>query len=279
MKKWLMFFLVVGSAWACSSLAGAEGRTIVKFRNDVVVREGMRVRDAVAIGGHVIVNGVVEHDAVAIGGSVFMGSRAVVGRNAVSVGGTVEKAEGAEIRGEQIEVNLPGLASVLTSVPKGSRYVLRRAFRVISFIAFIGFLALALLIVAILPKPVSSISAAVEDSPLKVTLCGLLGVMLIVPLAIFLVLSVVGIVLIPLEIFLVVCALLVGYIAVAQLIGKKITAALRRPNQPMLLETFCGLALLWVIGWVPVLGCLVKAVAGLLGLGGVIASLLSIGKA
>ncbi len=192
MKKWLVCLQVVGVVLGFHSLARAEGRTIVKFGSDLVVEERMRVRDAVAVGGHVTVNGVVEHDVVAVAGSVVLGSNAVVGRNVVSVGGAIEKAEGAEVRGDLIEVNIPGLSSVLRSVSWPSRQELRWAFGIISFIAFLGFLTLALLIVAILPKPVGLISSAVENSTLKIALWGLLGAVLIVPLAVFLVLSVVG---------------------------------------------------------------------------------------
>ncbi len=278
MKKWFATLLLVGLVLGVRSLAEAEGRTIVKFWSDIVVEEGMRVRDAVAIGGNVTVDGIVEHDAVAVAGSVFLGSKAVVGRNVVSVGGAIEKAEGAVVRGDLTEVSIPGMSSVLRSVSWPSWEQLWWVFGIISFVAFTGFLALALVIVAVFPKPVGLISAAVEDSPLRVALWGLLGVLLIVPLAIFLAVSVVGIVLIPLEMFTVVCAFLVGYIAVAQLIGKKIITALKRADQPMLWEAFWGLIILWVIGWVPILGWLVKAVAALLGLGGVIAVLLSARK-
>ncbi len=278
MKKWFATLLLVGLVLGVRSLAEAERRTIVKFWSDIVVEEGMLIRDAVAIGGNVTVDGIVEHDAVAVAGSVILGSKAVVGRNVVSVGGAIEKAEGAVVRGDLTEVNIPGMSSVLRSVSWPSWEELRWAFGIISLVAFVGFLALALVIVAVFPKPVGLISAAVEDSPLRVALWGLLGVLLIVPLAIFLAVSVVGIVLIPLEMFTVVCALLVGYIAVAQLIGKKIITALKRSDRPMLWEAFWGLIILWVIGWVPILGWLVKAVVALLGLGGVIAVLLSARK-
>ena len=281
MKKWFATLLLVGLVLGARSLAEAERRTIVKFWSDIVVEEGMRVRDAVAIGGNVTVDGIVEHDAVAVAGSVILGSKALVGRNVVSVGGAIDKAEGAVVRGDLTEVSIPGMSSVLRSVSWPSWEELRWAFGIISFLsflAFVGFLALALVIVAVFPKAVGLISAAVEDRPLRVALWGLLGVLLIVPLAIFLAVSVVGIVLIPLEMFIVVCALLVGYIAVAQLIGKKIITALKRPDRPMLWEAFWGLIILWVIGWAPVLGWLVKAVVALLGLGGVIAVLLGARK-
>ena len=278
-RQQLACFLAMGLVLGLQSLAGAEDRTIVKFGSDLVIEEGMRVRDAVVIGGHITVNGVVEHDVVAVAGSVMLGSEAVVGRNAVSVGGTIDRAEGAEVQGDIVEVNIPGLASALTAAFWSNWEGLRWALTIISFIAFLGFLALALLTVALLPKPVGLISSAVENHTLKVGLWGILAMALIVPLAILLAVSVVGIVLIPLYVFLVVCAFLVGYIAVARLIGNKITIALKTPDRPMLWETFLGLIVLWTIGWVPIVGWLVKGVSALLGLGGVIACLLSARKA
>jgi MFS family permease len=271
--------LALGLVLGLQSLAGAEGRTIVKFWSDLVVEDAMRVRDAAVIGGHITVNGIVEHDVVALGGSVMLGPESVVGRNVVSVGGAIDKSEGAEVQGDIVEVNIPALASGLTSVFRDNWQGLRWAFQIIALIAFIGFLALALLVIALLPKPVGLVSAAVENHTLKAAMWGLLGMVMIVPLAIFLAVSVVGLVLMPLYGFLVACAFLAGYIAVAHLIGKKILAALKKADRPMLWETFLGLIVLWAIGWVPIVGWMVNGAVGLLGLGGVIACLISARKA
>ena len=278
-RRQLACFLAMGLVLGFQSLAGAEGRTIVRVGSDIVVEQAMRVRDAVAVGGHVTVNGVVEHDVVAVGGSIMLGPESVVGHNVVSVGGAIDRAEGAEVQGDIVEVNLPVLASSLTSIFRDNWQGLLWAFQILALIAFIGFLALALLVIALLPKPVGLVSAAVENSTLKAALWGLLGMVMIVPLAIFLAVSVVGLVLMPLYGFLVACAFLAGYIAVAHLIGKKITTALKRPDQPMLWETFLGLIVLWAIGWVPIVGWMVNGVAALLGLGGVIVALLGTRKA
>lgn len=278
MKQLLGYVLVAAMVLAFRSPAAADTRTIVRFGSDIVVEEAVRVRDAVAIGGHVTVNGVVEHDVVAVGGSIMLGPESVVGRNVVSIGGAIDKAEGAEVQGDIVEMNLPILASSLTSAFRDSWQELRWAFQILSFIAFVGFLALALLVIALLPKPVGLVAAAVQSDTLRVALWGLLGMVLIVPLAFFLAVSVVGLVLIPLYGFLVLCALLAGYIAVAQLIGRKFATALKRPDQPMIWETFWGMLILWAISWVPILGWLANGVAGLLGLGGVITCLLSARK-
>ena len=102
-----------------------------------------------------------------------------------------------------------------------------------------------------------------------------IGGNVVVPLAIFLAISVIGIPLIALEIFLIGIAFLVGYIAIAQLIGDKIAALMQRPALGVIWLTVMGLLALWFIGWVPFLGSLVKAVVIVLGFGGVLATLFS----
>jgi hypothetical protein len=279
MRQLLGYGLVLILVLGLRAPAGAEGRTVVRFGSDLVIEDEMVFRDAVVIGGNVTVNGVVEHDVVAVGGSIMLGPESVVGHNVVSVGGAIDKAEGAEVQGDTVEVNLPVLASSLTSIFKENRQALRWAFQILALIAFVGFLALALLLISLLPKPVGLIAAAIEDHALKAALWGVLGTVLIVPLAIFLAISVVGLLFMPLYGFSVACSFLIGYIAVAQLVGKKITTGLKRPEAPMIWRTFWGLIILWTISWVPVLGWLVNGVAALLGLGGVIVALLPTRKA
>ena len=104
-------------------------------------------------------------------------------------------------------------------------------------------------------------------------LWAVLGLVVLVPLAFFLVISAVGIPLIALEVFLVAIAFLVGYIAIAQLIGDKIAVLMKRPAISVLWVTVMGLLALWLVGWVPFLGSLVKAAVIVLGFGGVLATL------
>ena len=127
--------------------------------------------------------------------------------------------------------------------------------------------------VAVLPKPFNLISNTVQQNLGKVMLWAVLGLVVLIPLAVFLVISVVGIPLIALEVFLVGIAFLVGYIAIAQLIGDKIAALIKRPALSAIWLTVMGLLALWFIGWVPFLGSLVKAVVIVLGFGGVLATL------
>ncbi len=276
MKRALVCMLLAGLLLGICTLAGAESRNLVKLGGDLVVGPGMEPRDAVAIGGDVQVEGSVERHVVAVGGSISLGPEAQVGGDVISIGGIIEKEEGAQVRGNLVEVTLPGLSSLITSLSQGNWREYFWPIRFISIIASIGLLALSLVIVSIFPKPVGAISATIETHTLKAIGWGLLGILLVAPIALLLAISIVGIVLIPLEIVFVICGVLIGYIAAGQLLGKKITVALRKPNQPMFWETLWGLIFLTVIGWVPFLGHLVKSVAALVGWGGVIYSLVNI---
>jgi hypothetical protein len=101
-------------------------------------------------------------------------------------------------------------------------------------------------------------------------MAGLLGTIIIFPLGFLLLISIVGIVLIPLEIILVGCMVILGYIAVGQLIGKRITIALKKSDQSILLETAIGMAVLCSTALIPFAGWMIKGIAIFLGFGGVI---------
>jgi hypothetical protein len=249
---------------------GALANDRVRIGGDVVVEKGMTVKDAVAVGGNVTVNGVVKKSAVAVGGSIFLGPDAVVRKDVVCIGGFIDKQEGARIDGDIVEMGIPGLKAILPyfyeETPAGWLVVFE-------IITFAGLLALALLIVALIPGPVGLISDNVRQNHLKAIFCGILGLLVIVPLAIFLMITIIGIPLVALEVLLVGGAMLVGYIAMAQFVGDRLAATIKRPGLNILWATVLGLTLLWVIGWVPFLGPAVKSAAALLGFGAVLVTL------
>ena len=274
MQKWISGLILVICIFGVYSNTDAKNvKDIVKIGNDVVVEEGERVGDAVAVGGNVTVRGTVEGDAVAVGGSVTLGPQAIVEGDAVSVGGRIHKDLGAKIHSDMVEVDVPGISSFKPSMPE---WHWRRWFWGFRMVTFIGCLALALLIVAIMPRQIGLISDAIEKDTLKTVLWGLLGIALIVPGALLLTMSIVGIPLVPVELILVVCAAIIGYIAIAQLIGKKMAIALKRTDLPIFWETFWGVFMLGIIGFVPVLGWLVKGIASLIGFGAVILTLVRV---
>ena len=78
MNKW---FLIIAFSLplAIFSPGSAEARNKVRIGGNVVVDEGTEVKDAVAVGGSVTVNGRVRDSAVAVGGSIILGPNAVMG--------------------------------------------------------------------------------------------------------------------------------------------------------------------------------------------------------
>jgi hypothetical protein len=252
--------------------SGAQANDRVRIGGDVVVEKGMTVKDAVAVGGNVTVNGVVNKSAVAVGGSVFLGPDAVVRKDVVCIGGVIEKHEGSRIGGDIVEMSIPGFKAILPYLYEKPSMGWLVVFEIITFA---GLLALALLVVALIPGPVGLISDNVRQNLLKVILCGLLGLLVIIPLAIFLMITVIGIPLVALEVLLVGGAMLIGYIAMAQLVGNRLAAAIKRPGINILWGTVLGLTLLWAIGWVPFLGPAVKSAATLLGFGAVLVTIFS----
>jgi hypothetical protein len=269
-KLGLMLLIVLGLMFGAGLARASEDKNIIKIGSDVTIESGMKVRNVVTIGGQITVDGVVDNNVVAIGGSVVLTKRAVVGGNVLSLGGVIVSARDAQVSGSLTEINSSNLYETLTAALSSEWEGWSWIFAVISLAIFLVILVVALLIAALLPKPVRIVAEAIRENTFKVVLCGLLGLVLIAPLALLLTVSVVGIALIPLEVIIVVCSVLLGFIAVGQLIGGKVLHRFKRPNRGMVRETFWGLIVLWIIGWIPYIGWMVKAVAIVLGLGAVL---------
>jgi hypothetical protein len=250
--------------------AGAESPNIVKIGSDITVEEGTKVNNVLSIGGQVTVDGVVENNIVAVGGSVVLSGKAVVGGNIYVLGGITVRGRGSEVYGNITEFNTDdisgAIANALSEEWEGWSWI----FAIVSISIFLGVLLLTIITVFLIPKPIRLISSAIREKPFKVTVWGIGGLVLVVPLAVLLAVSVVGIVLIPLEMTIVLCAVLLGFIAVSQLVGRKLFAVLKRQNQSLMRETVWGLIVLWLIGWIPYVGWMIKMCSIVLGLGGVL---------
>lgn len=270
MKKKTALLLILGLFFCSVSTVSADSSNIVKIGSDVTIEEGTKVRNVLAIGGQITIDGVVDNHIVAIGGSVVLTGKAVVGGSVFCIGGIIVKGRGAEVYGNLTEINADDISAAIANALSEEWEGWSWIFAIISISIFLGVLLLTFLTVFLIPKPIRLISSAIKEKPLKVTVWGLAGLVLIVPLAVLLAISVVGIVLIPLEMTIVLCAVLVGFIAVSQLVGRKLFTVLKRHDQSMVRETIWGLIILWLIGWIPYVGWIVKMCAIVLGLGSVL---------
>ena len=269
MKKTLMAIVVI-FVMSFAAGAAAENTTIFKIGEDVLIEEGSRVNHVLTINGQITVTGTVEGNVIAMGDSVVLTRKALVKGNVVVLGGVLVKAKGADVQGTITEINSSNISEVITHVLSDEWEGWSWVFAIFSLTIFFSILIIAILMVLLIPKPIQVIAASIREETMKITLWGLLGLVLVVPLAILLTVSVIGIVLIPLEMILVVVAGLLGLIAVSQLVGRKLYALFKRPGQHICRETFWGLVVLWSVGWIPYIGWMIKVLALMMGLGAVI---------
>jgi hypothetical protein len=267
----LTAFLLLSVATVSHARVLVKDTSVVKLNEDINMGQGLIFKDLVAIKGNVNVKGDVGGDIVAVLGSVHLFPTARVAGDVVSIGGKIVRDEGAKVKGEITEIVIgkggEKMAEVYAPLIVGMGVA---GLLVLKALAFLGFIGLSMIIVSFMTGQIGAISSKIEKEWLKTLLWGILGFVLIGPVAILLAITVIGIPLIIVEMILVSIAMLAGYIAVSQLIGKKFTKAIRRPNQPMIVEVLWGLAILFLVDMIPVLGMIVKCLAMTFGFGSAI---------
>jgi hypothetical protein len=227
-------------------MAGEEdGEDRVAFGQDLVIEEREVVEgDAVCIGGNLTVKGTVKGDAVSVGGKLTVASTAVIDGDAVSVGGTTDISPEAEVGGEKVAVegDIPGLKGVkwLSIAGRAASDLTKRVVEVVKEVVFFGFLMLvALLLTAFLPRQFGRVDEHLAGDFPRSTLAGV-GIMILLPLSlVFMVLSIIGILFIPIVVLAAVLAVLVGYVAMARIIGRRLVG-----DKHVMFQIFIGLLLL-----------------------------------
>lgn len=264
-------FIIVALLLTVFLASVAEAKNIFKIGGDVTVSSEQQVKSVFVVGGQVTVDGLVEKSVVAIFGSVILTSRAVVRGNVVAVGGIVAEGNGAQVFGDISEINSSNLAAAIESIFRGEMEGWSLLFNIISVCFFAIILTIALLVVLFVPHILNAITGAIEKNKTKSFLWGLLASLSIVPFFMLLAISIIGITLIPLAFTLIFLAFLLGYIAAGTLAGNFILVRIfRRQKKTMVGPTLLGLIVVWLIGWIPYLGWIIKIVVLNIGLGGVL---------
>jgi len=274
-KKLFIFaltaFLLLSIATASHARVLVKDTSVVKLNEDINMGQDLIFKDLVAIKGNINVKGDVGGDIVAVLGNIHIYPTARIAGDVVSIGGKIVRDEGSKVKGEITEIVIgkggEKMAEVYAPLIVGMGAA---GLLVLKALAFLGFIGLSMIIVSFMTGQIGAISSKIEKEWLKTLLWGIGGFILICPIAILLAITVIGIPLIIVEMILVSIAMLAGYIAVSQLIGKKFTKVIRRPNQPMIVEVIWGLAILFLVDLIPVLGMMVKCLALTFGFGSAI---------
>ena len=255
----------------------ADAKNIVKIGGDVTVERDQKVNNVVVIGGQVTVNGLIDHNVIAIGGSIVLTNNAVVRGDAVCMGGVIVKGNSAQVFGDITEINSTNISSAFSSALRGELEGWSLIFNIISLCFFAVIFIIALLMTIIIPRPLIAIAHEIQSYKTKSFFWGFSATLMMVPFFMLLVISIIGIALIPLVFTMLLVAFILGYIAAGKIIGNfTLTKISRRQARSLVGETLLGLILLWLIGWIPYVGWLVKFFALTFGFGGVLLALFNL---
>ena len=266
--------IVEGPVSIGESDPGTPGRPSDKVRTggSITVEKGETVGDAVAVFGNVTVKGHVTGDAVAVMGNVRVQPGAVIDGDAVAVGGTVIKDQGAIVRGSTSSIGfspggfvLPGIYGHVIPGIYGAWVS-----RIVTFLAAVLFALVAAVIVALFPSRMEMIAMASIQRPGMSALYGLLGVLLIVPIAVLLVLTCIGIPLIAVEFVAIFALWLVGKAGICLVLGRKSGEAINHPVASGVWAAVIGALLIAFIEIIPFAGTVAVLVLDLIGFGAVL---------
>jgi hypothetical protein len=249
----------------------AEAKNIVKIGSDVTIEAGQQAGSVIVVGGQVTVDGLVEKSVTTVGGSVILTSNAVVRGNVIVVGGIVAQGNGSQVFGDVTEINSSNLSNAIASVLRGEMEGWSLVLNIISVCFFVILLTLALLLTLLLPRPLIAVTGSIQANKAKSLFWGVLASLMIVPFFMLLAISIIGITLIPLAFTVILLAFILGYIAAAELTGNYILVKIIHSRKESLVGgTLLGLIALWIIGWIPYLGWIIKVIVLTFGLGGVL---------
>lgn len=254
-----------------------------------VLEEGSKVKgDVVILGGSISADGEITGDLNLIGGNASLGGHAVVRGDVNTVGGNLNKAEGAEIRGNYNanvatpfsfffpgQMQLPNWNNGQPVTPVNGWDPISSGLGLLGKLFWwlfrsILWALLALLALALAPRPVERIAAEAAARPVESGGLGCLTVIAATVVLGLLAITICGLPLTLIGALLLVIAWSVGLIALGYELGKRLARTLKQDWAPAVvaaLGTFVltlvtnGIGMVWCVGW------LAPAVVGSIGLG------------
>jgi hypothetical protein len=251
-----------------TSAHAAENR--VSFRGDVHISSNEVVDSAASVMGSVTVDGTVRQSAVSVFGDVTIGATGSVGGDAVSVGGTVYRVGGSAVGGHTRAIPSPGHALgrlFVVGLPMAAAAAALTG-AVLIAASSVGFLVLVVVILVLFEPQVAEARQVMQTAPLQSFVLGVIGFLAFLPLVIFLGITVIGIPLALAVGAVGMAAICLGAVAGCEWLGRELSRRFHRPLAP-LWSGLLGLAVMFLLGFVPLLGHAIHAAVVLTGLGAV----------
>ena len=255
--------------------AGETQDNVISFGGNVVI-EGRVKQSVVAFGGTITVSGEVGEAVVGIFSNIILKSTASIQGDVVSLGGLLEKEPGCSITGDTVYVNSSELGKRFfkQGLFKGIfAFPLFPIFLIIKLIGIFLWLIAAIVVAAIVPRPIVRAAAEVRSSFWPVFWTGLLAIVIFTGLAIFAALLCFILIGIPIAIALFWAGLIVkifGRVVLFYVLGESLLRALGVKKIPAVGASLVGLLIVSFVGLIPFLGFLFTFVLGILGWGVVI---------
>ncbi len=228
-------------------------------------------RDAVAVlGGATLEVGSSAREVVAVLGDVDIGPGAAVEKDVVSVGGHIRVDPTAHVGGSQHAISFPSLPEwpgklgphLVSDIPSPVSLVLG------TLVRFAVLFVLGLVVLAVIPRRMEAVSAAMVSGPWWSLFAGLLGSVGMVVLAILLVVTVIGILLVPVQLLLVVGGGVLGVTALTYYLGRLLPFPSSR--RTAVVQLAAGTLLFSIAAEIPILGAMVWVATWFLGFGAVL---------
>jgi uncharacterized RDD family membrane protein YckC len=255
------------------------GNAVAVMGNNVV--DGAVGHDVVTVMGNAVINGTVGHNVVATMGNVVLGPHAEVDGDVVAVGGRVQRAPGAIIRGRTVSGSprmnrrmSPWLPGYPAGIPYfGNGWPMNYpAFHIVWSILIIVSVGFCTLLALVFPGGIRRCGDMLEERPGITVLAAFIALLALPMLFILLCVTIVGI---PVAILFlplgVLAAELFGKASVYGFIGRSLSRDRAHPALAVLLGGIvCGL-----FYFIPIIGIMISIGLSFLGLGCVVMVLLS----
>lgn len=253
--------------------------TIISLNSSVDIR-GRVNGSVISLGKPVYIHGEVENNVLVLGADIILIEGSAIRNNTITIGGEILQSYGSMIGGNIQEMNnffrwdFSGFMDQLT-------HFLQYPFIHFSFgspgnfllFRLIFMLVITALLVLLLPKKIKNVAESVQHQPWKAFFIGLLALLCLIPIIVFLGITIIGIIIIPIILLLFLLAGFIGGIAVNYLVGYRMLSAFNFKDIALLWGVFAGLVVLEMIRMIPVAAMVIFPLLYLLGLGGVIDSL------
>lgn len=277
-KQWFLISLVIITI---VSIAPGPNGDIFRFMKDYVVKADQEIGGTVFILGG---NLTIEKDATVMGDAlVIFGDLKVNGRvngNIGTVFGNADISSSASIIGDSgviygklnaAEGSILGESAVIQAPANFSSGDFLPLITTTVIAAVVAMYLISCLIYLLFPKRIRNVAISIKSNLGRKFLIGLLINIALIPLIIVLVITVVGVFIIPLVIIAYILLNMFANVALALMVGKKISGDNKEENAGnSYIYLLSGVLVVFIISIIPVLGWFAYAAGGCIALGATI---------